>query len=308
MGNLLGPETENRHRDGAHEIEKLMQLTDLLPTYLDVCNPGGSPGTEKNHRDAIAAFGRTLGHDPTTADFTDENLGRHARLRLSAGIARDTVAGEQRKLFAEWRFAARRGMCPWPESRPIRVPRRVAIAWTRDEISAIWQACMLMPPVDDCPGFLWWRSLLSVLWDTGVRITEATRIQWEWIDFDRQQIHVPAEDRKGCFDDRLYDLTAESVVLLRLVPQTKAGPFAVNCHRSTLYNRYEKLLKLAGLPTDNKSKFHRIRRSAASHLAAAGGDSQKFLGHRDAATTELYLDPRILGKPSAVDLLFRPGA
>jgi integrase len=67
-------------------------------------------------------------------------------------------------------------------------------------------------------------------------------------------------------------------------------------------------LKLAGLPTDAKSKFQRIRRSHATHLHIAGGDATASLGHSsDSITRRHYLDVRLLSRQSAEKLLFRPG-
>ena len=71
---------------------------------------------------------------------------------------------------------------------------------------------------------------------------------------------------------------------------------------------FDKVLSAAGLPTDRKSKFHRMRRSVASHLHAAGHNATDALGHSSAdVTRKSYFDPNIIGavRPSA--LLFRPG-
>ena len=74
-------------------------------------------------------------------------------------------------------------------------------------------------------------------------------------------------------------------------------------HISTFYNRLNRLLKAAHLPTDRRSKCHRVRRTHASYLTAAGGDATQSLGHSSPKTTAGYLDPRICGTQRAVDLL-----
>jgi integrase len=52
-------------------------------------------------------------------------------------------------------------------------------------------------------------------------------------------------------------------------------------------------------------KFHAMRRTAASHFAAAGGDASHFLGHSSPRITEkYYLDPRIADTgPQPCDVL-----
>jgi len=66
----------------------------------------------------------------------------------------------------------------------------------------------------------------------------------------------------------------------------------------------------AGLPDTREFKFHAIRKSHASHKAAAGVDPQHALGHADGRTTRRhYIDPRIASNERRdLGKLFRPGA
>ena len=72
-----------------------------------------------------------------------------------------------------------------------------------------------------------------------------------------------------------------------------------------LWTEYGRLLRLAGLPSDAKSKFHRIRKTAASYAEAAGGNATAMLRHSKREVTEAYLDPRICQQQQPVDVLFR---
>jgi len=50
--------------------------------------------------------------------------------------------------------------------------------------------------------------------------------------------------------------------------------------------------------------FHRLRKSSASYLAAAGGDATEHLGHaKPEVTRQHYLDRRITQTRTAVDFL-----
>ena len=73
-----------------------------------------------------------------------------------------------------------------------------------------------------------------------------------------------------------------------------------------LWDSYKKILIRADLPHDYKSKFHRMRKSVASHFEAAGGNATALLDHSHRRTTEKYIDPTICVRQHAVDLLFRP--
>ena len=116
-----------------------------------------------------------------------------------------------------------------------------------------------------------------------------------------------AEVRKGRRRDRLYKLSHETVDALMQLPKTShddkifVWPFSY----TYLWHRYNQVLEMAGLPTDRKSKFHRMRKSVASHAEAAGSDATGLLDHSGRNVTTAYLDPRVAVRPQAVDCLFR---
>ena len=284
-----------------------MYLHEALDIYMAVRNPGGKPHTARLHSLAIARLRETLGHEPAIEDLTDENIGRHAQRRLADGVARDTVAGEQAKLLAQWRFYHRRGLTQlWPESRPITGVQRSPQAWTQEEFNKLYNACDIAPPMYLTPGPVWWRCFLECLFYTGERFGAMVRIEWTGIQLEAMWLTLPAEVRKGGQIDRRYRIPGSTVELLDKMPKDRIGPFDVPYCKSTIYNRYKKILKAAGLPTDRRSKFHRIRRTTASHYAAAGGNAQELLGHSSPKVTKLYIDPAIVQQPQAVDLLFSP--
>lgn len=284
-----------------------MPLSELLDRYLAIACVGASPATLRLYRLTIDRFAETIGEAAAVAHLTDEWLGRHAARRIAEGRSRHTVRGEMAKLLALWRFAARRKIVDcWPEVRPIKAPQREPRAWTQTEFNRIWRACDFATPVGDCPGPQWWRTLLLVLLDTGERIGAAMRLEWSGVEEGR--VYLPAEVRKGGDRDRSYPIAPDTAAALDLLPRQGDLVFASPMCKATLYNRFSAILKRAELPADRRSKFHRIRRTHASYVAAAGGDAQKSLGHSDARTTDTYLDPRIVREPAPCDILWRPGA
>lgn len=104
-----------------------------------------------------------------------------------------------------------------------------------------------------------------------------------------------------------YRLPYDSIESLRAISRPRRSllfPWPYN--PTYIYDHYKKLLEAAGLPTDRKSKFHRMRKSTASHFEAAGGNATKLLDHTSRRVTENYLDPRITGGQNTSDLLFKP--
>lgn len=154
----------------------------------------------------------------------------------------------------------------------------------------------------------WWRALLLVCWDTGERIGAVWSVTWPDVDLTSGWVRVPAESRKGGRCDRLYRLAPDTVAALRPLRANGTGAvFATHFGRQALWIRLRRILRRAGLPSDRRSMFHRIRRSVASYVAAAGGNAQDVLGHSSPAVTRCYLDPRIVEPAQAVDWLWRPG-
>ena len=284
-----------------------MSLAELLAIYLATVAVGASAGTLRLYRLTLGRFAETVGGAPSIEHLTDEWVGRHAARRLADGKSRHTIRCEMSKLLALWRFAARRKLVDdWPEVKPIAAPQREPRAWTEAEFNRLWRACDFAAPVGDCPGPLWWRALLLVLLDTGERIGAVLALEWAGVEEGR--LYLPAEVRKGGLVDRTYTVGPDTSAILQRLPRQGDRVFAAPICLGTIYNRLAALLKRAKLPADHRSKFHRVRRTHASHLQAAGGDAQRSLGHSSAKVTDGYLDARIVGGPDPWRLLFRPGA
>jgi integrase len=73
-----------------------------------------------------------------------------------------------------------------------------------------------------------------------------------------------------------------------------------------IYIRLKVIHRRAGVPTDRRSMFHRMRRTSASWYKAKGGDPSQLLDHADPKTTARYLDLRICQTKSAAELLDDP--
>lgn len=264
--------------------------------------------TTRLYKHTVNRFAETIGRPATTEDFSDAAIAKYASIRLASNRARSTIAPEQAKLLALWRFAAQQGyVAKWPTIKPVRIPLRIPVAWLKEELDALYQATARMQPVGDVQGSVWWRCAVGVMFETGERIGATLNIEWWGVNLTHRTIVIPAESRKGSVCDRLYRITEETAAMLGQLPRDRK-PFHWPYHLGTLYNRYGAMLRRAGLPDGRESKFHRLRRSTASHYEAAGGDAQKLLGHTSAKVTAKYLDPRIVpSAPHAIDLLFQPG-
>jgi integrase len=152
---------------------------------------------------------------------------------------------------------------------------------------------------------VWWPALLLVAWDSGERINAILNLKWSNVDTRRKWIRFEAEHRKGGRDDSSVQISADTVEALRKLSKERDEVFPWPQSYTYLWRRFGKILKLAGLPTDSRCKFHRIRRTVASYAEAAGANATAMLRHSKREITESYLDPRVTKPQQPVDVLFR---
>lgn len=134
------------------------------------------------------------------------------------------------------------------------------------------------------------------------------RCRWSDVDLKGRYLLVHADYRKGKKADKIFRLHPDTILLLKAIREPDRGLIfpAPGGSVQNLWNHYKRLLHEAGLPFDRYHMFHCLRRSTASYLEVAGGDATEHLGHSSRQITLKYLDPRIVKKKHASDLLFRP--
>jgi integrase len=285
-------------------------MSDRLDEHLEryfLCNPRiQSDQTIKVYRLALSRLAQVVGHPPTLDDLTDDNVAAVMQIMLRAGRAPATVNERRDRLHAFWRWLAKRGIVKqWPTTPSLPEPIRIPKAWSRDELTTLLRACAAQPGWIACVSAAqWWTTLHYVAWDTGERI--GALLQAEWSHLEGEWLTLPAEVRKGKKSDRAYKLcgvTLAALEAIRFPKRMLIWPWPWD--RLYVWPRYKRLRREAGLPTDSRSAFHRMRRSVGSWVKALGGNASDALGHLDPRTTASYLDPRIAGGQQASDILFR---
>lgn len=278
-----------------------MKLTELLD---DIYSPlrGISPRSATLYRYTLNAFSEHLGRAANLSDLEELAVARFLSQRMESR-APATAAKDRAQLRALWEMAARRGLVKtWPAIRRIRVPERVPEAWLIDEVRRLLEAARQEPgQVAGVPAGDFWRGLVWLLYETGERVSAAMSLEWR--DVRPDSVLYRAETRKGGTRDVLRSITPACFAALETIRRPREHVFAWHLSRGMLWYRLGRICRRAGLPSDRRSKFHRIRRTTASHYAAAGGDAQRLLDHSSPAVTRRYLDPRILPSVRASDVL-----
>lgn len=262
---------------------------------------GKSPNTVRLYRLSIHSFGKTLGRPSLMADLTNDNVALHMQTVIDRGRAKATANKDRQQLLTIWRYATQQGYhTTWPdvmaEIEPVREPQ----AWLAEDIVRLFDTVSAMRgSIGGIPCRVWWRAILLVCLDTGERIGAVRQSQWSWLEHN--WILFPAEVRKGGKRDKRYllgEYTADALSELR------ACYFGENMFEwpycdAYLWPKMRDILKAAGLPHGRRDKFHRLRRTCASVLDAAGMDASRALDHTHRKTTRAYIDPRFTSQHQA---------
>lgn len=271
-----------------------------------------SKGTLCQFAVAINQFEGALGRPALVQDLNDFAFASVLSEWTKKIKSPHTANGYGRKICALWRFACRRGwLKEWPESDwQLPAPTRVPRAWSIEELGKLFAACSQVPGwICGVPASGWWLSLHHVLWDSGERITAALSLRWADVDLATGCCIIRGESRKGQTRDMPYWLHPDTVAGLAAIQlPTRELVFPWDRTKETLWQHYSRVLKSAGLPDTRERKFHCLRRSVASHLAAAKGRAAatEALDHSDPRVTDAYLDPALVHRVRPAEVLWRP--
>ena len=283
-----------------------MNLQDFFSNvYRPLRLRGKAANSVRLHLCVIRAFERFLERPATLADLEELTLARFLEHRAAIGRSPFTVERERCGLLALARLAALRRLIDHaPEVPQGILPRETPRAWSIEELGRLFAAANGMPGmIGTVPAPLWWRSLLAVLWETGARISEVLDAPAEALQ--APYLTISAASRKGGAAGKVYKLSTSTIAALERVREPVGRLFPWDRCRATVWNRFRGLVRAAGLDAGRGSRFHAIRRSTASWIAAAGLDPVAALGHGSARMCKLwYLDPRVADTgPKPCDVL-----
>jgi len=165
-----------------------------------------------------------------------------------------------------------------------RVPKKLPDVLSREEVQQVLGAVRS----------LMHRIILTVAYDTGLRISEALRLQVQDIDSKRMVIHIRGAKQAK---DRLVLLSPELLAVLRCY-WAKSGPrgpylFPSRSGRPVHIDVIRRVLRatLRELNLNKRVTLHSFRHGFATHLLEDGTDIrviQALLGHSTLETTAHY--------------------
>jgi site-specific recombinase XerD len=185
--------------------------------------------------------------------------------------------------------------------------------YSNSELQALLAAASELPPANSLRPHTY-RTLLGVLYSTGIRIGEAVALNLEDFHSAEQRLHIAeGKFRKA----RLVPLSASTCQALKryvrkrvqIRPRSPDSPLLINqrsrrLHQCTVNQTFRNLLRQCGIRHSNHTgpRIHDLRHTFAVHrLLAWYRDGQDvnarlpwlatYMGHVDVHSTQLYLQP-----------------
>lgn len=127
----------------------------------------------------------------------------------------------------------------------------------------------------------------------GRRLNEARKLRWDWIDFDRKSVLIPALHSKDSFS-HVYALTDEFLEALRFLPRLSDLVFpskVTGIEFVDVRKSFWRVLSRAGIDRKNM-RIHDIRHLIGTTAISSGmslEDVKYTLGHNSISTTMRYV-------------------
>lgn len=242
------------------------------------------------------------------SDLSDARLRGFAAWMIGRKRSRATVNKGLRTLMALANFARRADISDYrPDISKLPEARQRPISWRPEEFSKLIAAIHRV--FGDTP---WGRLLFAVVmitYDTGVRLIDSLAVESNLSDWRKGIIYV-TEQKTG--KRRGYVLHPDTVKAVTVAFGTYTGGKLVKypCKETNpLRTRLRKALESAGLSTDRRSLFQKIRRTTANEALRAGIDPTTLLGHSAVWVTKtFYLDPDAAEPMDVASRIRRPDA
>jgi site-specific recombinase XerD len=167
---------------------------------------------------------------------------------------------------------------PYPRSE-----KKLPIVLSQDEIQRMFDVCTNLKH----------KTILAVLYSTGMRVSELINLKWQHIDRSRMVINIIAGKGKK---DRQVMLSPELIPLLESYwKQYKPKEYVFNGQKSLQYSPTSVLQVVKQISEaakiSKRTYTHLIRHCSFTHLVEAGTDInliQKLAGHNNVKTTMVY--------------------
>ncbi len=278
-------------------VERSEQLVDR---FLDAIwmERGLSQNTLGAYRADLMTLGRGLSEQSKTIDKADKaDLLAFIAKRVESGAKPRSTARQLSSFRRFFRYIKREGLRdndPTADIEMPRIGRSLPKTLTEDEVDSLLQA----PNTDEPLGHRD-RTMLELLYATGLRVSELINLKQSQINFNQGVLRIVGKGDR----ERLIPLGDESQRWLRdfidgprmeillerqtdyLFPTRRGNRMT----RQAFWHIIKRYADKAGIA--KKLSPHSLRHAFATHLLNHGADLrvvQLLLGHSDLSTTQIY--------------------
>jgi integrase len=196
-----------------------------------------------------------------------------------------------------------------PYLRPPQILLQLPRPVPNDVLDRLYRAAEAMdrPRIPGLGPTAWWRCLLVIALNCGLRSETLFLFSWEHVFLEEGRLAIPAEFLKTR-RPIILPLSAVAVSHLESIRGHAERVFPWPHGRSKFYIDWHRLHDQAGIPRPGHYKLKQVRKSLASLLWESDpAAAQLFLGHStDATTKKYYVSRHILDR--AMRALPQPAA
>lgn len=186
------------------------------------------------------------------------------------------------------------GSVPFLE-RPRAARNHVIKNFTLPEISAILKNCdgLLWPVLDWVAAPVWWRSLITLAYNTGLRIGTLLELRFDWLRVDELGSWVDVPDWAYKTEEaRSFYLNRWALAAIEAMGTPYQGPiFSWPYDQTWLHKVRRKLFAQAGLSSmrSDGNGFHGLRKAFVTELTKINAAAAKMAaGHARDITIDYY--------------------
>ncbi len=301
-----------------------MNLQKLIEQYVTFCQTLGERCVNKGRM--LRAFGKTMA--PST-DVTEVCVEQVSAFLTGDGPITSAWHIKHDALLGFYRYAVSRGYvssAPMPAIIPKRPPSFVPYIYSHEELRRLLDATESYQRNRSCMEPITMRTIVLLLYGTGLRVHEAVALNRADVEFDRSLLVVR---HTKFFKTRLVPFGLElSEVLIKYSTRHGAAdsafsndaPFfttrkGTRVNQGTVESCFRRMCNHAGIRRFDGARYqprlHDLRHSFAVHRLTSwykqGADVQKllphlsvYLGHAYLAATQVYLSmtPELLHEAS----------
>jgi len=274
------------------ETENLLQQ---YSTFLSV-ERGLSPNTLEGYRRDLEDFLSYLlvvGKEPLEVD--PRIFSGYLMHLASRGLAPSTIRRRFSALRGFYAFMMERGLISRDPTEDVDTPKTWNILPHVLDLSEVERLLEAPPP--QTPLGLRDRTMLELLYATGVRVSELVGLRLMDVDLEESLVRIQGKGQK----ERVVPMGQEAIDWLKKYLQVrremdkKRSPYLFLTTRGgpMTRQRFWQLVKgyARAVGITKKISPHTLRHSFATHLLERGADLravQELLGHADLSTTQIY--------------------